>query len=229
MVMPRRLLREAPKHPLVAFIHQPCRVSDSATSIFQLETEDGHLATCLQGGSTIVYGEKFGLGWRFGLQYARGSWGSAKVKVYLHHINYSSATDAATVTICPKDGSNSEAPSFDSKTISIADFGHGPPALLGLFSLSTIASHSYMWFTVTTGANFAPVIADPLINTATALRQSMNDGEFVDTKYYAMSKRRTWRSSGETRFVYANNTVLEHGAGIAPVHSCRWFLILPSG
>ncbi|KAG1816466.1 uncharacterized protein BJ212DRAFT_192510 [Suillus subaureus] len=206
------------------------RVSDSVTSIFQLETRDGRLATCLQGGSTIVYSDKFGLGWRFGLQYAKGGWASAnKVKVYLDHTHCSSATDAATVTVCLKDGSASEVPSFGSKTVSIADFGHGPPALLGSFSPSTIVAHPYMWFMVTTKANFAPVIADPLINTASALRQSMNDGEFADTKYHAVSKRRTWRSSGETRFVYANNAVLEHGAGIAPVRSCQWFLISPGG
>ncbi|KAG1816009.1 uncharacterized protein BJ212DRAFT_1587729 [Suillus subaureus] len=191
------------------------RVSDSVTSIFRLETKDERLATCLQGGSTIVYSEKFGLGWRFGLQYTKGGWAFAKVKVYLDHTHCSSATDAATVTVCLKDsdgsGSPAEVPSFDSRTVSVADFGHGPPALLGSFSPSTIVAHPYMWFTVTTKANFAPVIADPLINTASALRLSMNSGEFVDTKYYVMSKRKTWRSSGETRFVYANNTVLDHG------------------
>ncbi|KAG1821531.1 uncharacterized protein BJ212DRAFT_903707 [Suillus subaureus] len=73
-----------------------------------------------------------------------------------------------------------------------------------------------MRFTVTAKANFAPAIADPLINTASALRWSINDGGFIDTNY-AMSKRRTWRSSGETHFVFANNTVLDHGVGIAPV------------
>ncbi|KAG1874360.1 hypothetical protein F4604DRAFT_740569 [Suillus subluteus] len=201
--------------PLPSFTMQ--RVSDSVTSIFQLETGDGRLATCLQGGSTIVYSDKFGLGWRFGLQYAKGGWAPARVKVYLDHTQCSSATDAATVTVCLKDGSASEVPSFSSKTISIADFGHGPPALLGSFSPSTIIAHPYMWFTVTTKANFAPVIADPLINTASALRQSMNSGEFANTKYHAVSKRRTWRSSGETRFVYANNAVLDHGADIEPV------------
>ncbi|KAG2368375.1 hypothetical protein BDR07DRAFT_1391247 [Suillus spraguei] len=74
-----------------------------------------------------------------------------------------------------------------------------------------------MWFTVTTKAKFAPVIADPLINTASVLRQSMNNGEFADTKYYVMSKRETGRSSGETRFMYASNAILDHGTGIAPV------------
>jgi hypothetical protein len=74
-----------------------------------------------------------------------------------------------------------------------------------------------MWFNVTTKANFAPVIADPLINTASALRQSMNNGEFANAKYYVLSKRKTWRSSGETRFIYANNTILGYGASQAPV------------
>jgi hypothetical protein len=197
------------------------RVSDSVTSIFHLETKDEHLATCLQGGSTIVYSEKFGLGWRFGLRYAKGGWAFAKVKVYLDHTHCSSATDTATVTVCLKDsdgsGSLAEVPSFDSRTISIADFGHGPPTLLGSFSPSTIIAHPYMWFNVTTKANFAPVIADPLINTASALRQSMNNGEFANAKYYVLSKRKTWRSSGETRFIYANNTILGYGASQAPV------------
>ncbi|KAG1753013.1 hypothetical protein EDB19DRAFT_980524 [Suillus lakei] len=193
------------------------RVSDSVTSIFQLETKDERLATCLQGDSTVVYSEKFGLGWRFGLQYAKEGWAFARVRVYLDHTHCSPATDSATVTVCLKDGSAPEVPSFDSRTVSIADFGHGPPALLGSFSPSTIVAHPYMWFTVTTKAKFAPVIADPLTNTASALRQSMNGGEFADTKYYVMSKRRTWRSSGETRFVYANNAVLGHGVGVASV------------
>ncbi|KAG2111298.1 uncharacterized protein F5147DRAFT_103073 [Suillus discolor] len=194
------------------------KVSDSVTSIFQLETKEERLAKCLQGGSTIVYSEKFGLGWRFGLQYSQEGWSFAKVKVYLDHTHCSpSATDAATVTVCLKDGSTPEVPSFDSRMVSIADFGHGPPALIGSFSPSVIAAHPYMWFTVATKANFAPVIADPLINTASALRQSMNNGEFIDTKYYAMSKRATWKSSGETRFVYANSAVLDHGASVASV------------
>lgn len=203
------------------------KVSDSVTSIFQLETKEERLAKCLQGGSTIVYSEKFGLGWRFGLQYAKEGWAFAKVKVYLDHTHCSSATDAATVTVCLKDGSASEVPSLDSRTVSIADFGHGPPTLLGSFKQSTIVAHPYMWLTVTTKANFAPVIADPLMNTASALRQSMNDGGFADTKYYVMSKRRTWESSGETRFVYANNAVLDHITGAVQILPCRWFLILP--
>ncbi|KAG1891544.1 uncharacterized protein F5891DRAFT_1197720 [Suillus fuscotomentosus] len=194
------------------------KVSDSVTSIFQLETKEERLAKCLQGGSTIVYSEKFGLGWRFGLQYSQERWSFAKVKVYLDHTHCSpSATDAATVTVCLKDGCTPEVPSFDSRSVSIADFGHGPPSLIGSFSPSVIAAHPCMWFTVTTKANFAPVIADPLINTASALRQSMNNGEFTDIKYYAMSKRRTRRFLGETRAVYANSAILDHGAGVAPV------------
>jgi hypothetical protein len=203
------------------------RVSDSVTSIFQLETRDGRLATCLQGGSTIVYSEKFGLGWRFGLQYAKEGWAFAKVKAYLDSTHCSSVTDAATVTVCLKDGFASEGSSFDTMTVLIADFGHGPPTLLGSFKPSTLVAHPYMWLTVTTKANFAPVMVDPLINTASALRQSMNDGEFADTKYYVMSKRKTWKSSGETRFVYANNAILDHGTGVVPILPCRWFLILP--
>ncbi|KAG2111310.1 uncharacterized protein F5147DRAFT_103138 [Suillus discolor] len=194
------------------------KVSDSVTSIFKLETKEEPLAKCLQGGSTIVYSEKFGLGWRFGLQYFQEGWSFAKVKVYLDHTHCSpSVTDTARVSVYLKDGPTREVPSFDSKTVSIADFGRGPPALIGSFSPYDIAAHPYMWFTVAIKANFAPVIADPLINTASALRQSMNNGEFIDTKYYAMSKRATWKSSGETRFVYANSAGLEHGAGVAPV------------
>ncbi|KAG2368377.1 hypothetical protein BDR07DRAFT_67799 [Suillus spraguei] len=193
------------------------RVSDSVTTIFHLETEDRRLATCLQGGSTTVYSEKFGLGWRFGLEYAKGGWTSARVNVYLDHTHCSSATDTATVTVCLKDGSGSEVPPFDSRTISIADFGHGPAALIASFWPSAIVAHPYMGFTVTTKAKFAPVIADPLTNTASVLRQSMNSGEFADTKYYVMSKRRTWRYSGETRFIYASDAILDHGAGVAPV------------
>ncbi|KAG2146421.1 uncharacterized protein EDB93DRAFT_474797 [Suillus bovinus] len=76
------------------------------------------------------------------------------------------------------------------------------------------SAHPYMWFTVTTKANFAPVVADPLTKTATALRQSMNDGKFTDTKYYAMSRRRTRGSSEETRFVYANSAILDHDTAV---------------
>ncbi|KAG1744914.1 uncharacterized protein EDB91DRAFT_1121601 [Suillus paluster] len=193
------------------------KVSDSVTTIFQLETKAQRLAACLEGGTTIVYSDKFGLGWRFGLQYAKEGWSFAKVKVFFDHTHCSSPTDAATVTVYLKDGSASEAPSFDRKTVSIADFGHGPPVLLGSFSPSTIIAHPYMWFTVTTRANFVQAIADPLANTASALKQSMNNGAFVDTKYYVLSKHRTLSSPGETRFIYANSAVLAHSASIAPV------------
>ncbi|KAG0706048.1 hypothetical protein DFH29DRAFT_200896 [Suillus ampliporus] len=208
------------------------RISDSVTSIFQLETKEERLAACLQGGSTIVYSEKFGLGWRFGLQYAKGGWAFAKVKVYLDHTHCSSETDAATVTVCLKDGCASGASTFDSKTVSIADFGHGPPVLLGSFSPSSIVAHPYMWFTVTTKANFVQALADPLAGTVSAIKQSMNDSSFVNTKYYAISRRRNWRSPGKTRFLYANNAVLTQDVDVGrlgplPQHPC--FLILPGG
>ncbi|KAG2150420.1 hypothetical protein DEU56DRAFT_27552 [Suillus clintonianus] len=195
------------------------RLTDSVTSTFQLETKDERLAACLQGGSTIVYSEKFGLGWRFGLQYAKEGWSFARVNVYFDHSHCSSAIGAATtVTVCLKAGPGSEVPPFESKTATITDFGHGPPALLGSFWPSVIVARPYMSFTVTTKVDFAPVVADPLTNTASALRQSMDDGEFADTKYYVTSKRRTsWKSPGKTRFVYANDAVLNHGVGIVPV------------
>ncbi|KAG1751619.1 uncharacterized protein EDB91DRAFT_616130 [Suillus paluster] len=193
------------------------RISDSVTTIFQLDTKEERIAACLQSSSHVVYSEKFGLGWRFGLQYAKEGWAFAKVKVYLDHTHCSSETDAATVTVCLKDGSAPGGPTFDSKTVSITNFGHGPPALLGSFSPYSIASHPFLWFTVTTKVAFAQAIADPLADTASALRQSMHDGAFIHTKYYAMSKRRTWRSPGETWFVYANDAVLAHDVGVAPV------------
>ncbi|KAG2106235.1 uncharacterized protein F5147DRAFT_775046 [Suillus discolor] len=195
------------------------KVSDSVTSIFKLETKEESLAKCLQGDSTIVYSKKFGLGWRFGLQYSKKGWSFAKVKVYLDYTHcLPSATDAATVTVCLKDGSTPEVPSFDSSSVSIADVDHRSLSLIGSFWPSVIAAHPYMWFTVAMKATFAPeVIASALINTASALRQSMNNGEFTDTKYYAMSKRRTGRFLGETRAVYANSAILDHGAGVAPV------------
>ncbi|KAG1751620.1 uncharacterized protein EDB91DRAFT_1243871 [Suillus paluster] len=120
-------------------------------------------------------------------------------------------------TVRLKDGSALGGPSFKNRTVSIADFGHGPPALLGSFSQSSIASHPFLWFTVTTKVAFAQAIADPLADTASALRQSMHDGAFIHTKYYAVSKRKTWRNPGEIHFVYANDAVLTHDIDIVSV------------
>ncbi|KAG0706051.1 hypothetical protein DFH29DRAFT_903280 [Suillus ampliporus] len=191
------------------------KASDSVTSVFQLETKAGHLAACLQS-STIVYSEKFGLGWRFGLQWVKNGWAVAKAQVYLDH-THCSIEDTAEVTVCLKNGSASGDLSFANRTVSITDFGHGPPALLHSFSLSKVIQHPYISFTVTTKAKFAQTIADPLTNTASALQRSMSDGTFVDTKYYAASKRGAWGSPGKTRFVYANDAVLTHDIDVIPV------------
>ncbi|KAG1890335.1 hypothetical protein F4604DRAFT_1709872 [Suillus subluteus] len=191
------------------------RIPDAVTSIFHLETEDKLLAACLKGDLTgIVYSEQFGLGWRFGLQYAKRGWIFARVNVYLDHTRCISEADTATVTVCLKNGSTSEGPSFDSKTVSIADFGHGLPALLGSFSPSRIIAHPYMWLTVTAKVNIVQAIADPLAGTASALRQSMNDGALIDTKYYVMSRHRSGRSPAKTRVLYANHTLLAHDVDV---------------
>ncbi|KAG1753011.1 hypothetical protein EDB19DRAFT_1671073 [Suillus lakei] len=207
------------------------RIPDAVTSIFHLDTKDERLAACLKGDSTeIVYSEKFGMGWCFGLQYARRGWVFARVKVYLDHTHCISETDTATVTVCLKDGSASEGPSFNSRTISIADFGHGPPALLGSFSPSRIIAHPYICITVTAKVDIVQAIADPLTGTASALRQSMNDGAFVDTKYYVMSRPRNGRSPAKTRVLYANNALLTQDVDawqLGPLpHSLSSFVVL---
>jgi len=174
-----------------------------------LDTKDEILAACLKGDSIgIVYSENFGLGWRFGLQYAKRGWIFARVNVYLDHTHCISETDTATVTVCLKNGPTSEGPSFERKTVSIADFGHGPPALLGSFSPSSIITHPYMSLTVTAKVDIVQAIADPLAGTASALRQSMNDGAFIDTKYYVISRHRNGISPAKTRVLHANHALL---------------------
>ncbi|KAG2368380.1 hypothetical protein BDR07DRAFT_1478151 [Suillus spraguei] len=192
------------------------RVPDAVTSIFHLDTEDKILAACLKGDSTgIVYSEQFGLGWRFGLQYTKRAWIFTRVKVYLDHIHCISETDTAAVTVCLKDGPASEGPSFDRRTVSIADFGHGSPALLGSFSPSRIIAHPYLGLTVTAKVKIVQAIADPLPGTASALRQSMNDGTFIDTKYYAITKHSgNGRSPAKTRVLYANHALLSQDVDV---------------
>ncbi|KAG2074537.1 hypothetical protein BDR04DRAFT_1048223 [Suillus decipiens] len=192
------------------------RVPDAVTSIFHLDTKDKILAACLKGNSAgIVYSEQFGLGWRFGLQYAKRAWIFARVNVYLDHTHCIPETDTAAVTVCLKDGSAAEGPSFDKRTVSIASFGYGPPALLGSFSPSRIIAHPYLGLTVTAKVKIVQAIADPLSGTASALRQSMNDGTFIDTKYYAISKHSgNAGSPAKTRALYANHALLSQDVDI---------------
>ncbi|KIJ67857.1 hypothetical protein HYDPIDRAFT_25324 [Hydnomerulius pinastri MD-312] len=183
------------------------KLSDTVTSIFRIDIKDGRPTACSSGDSTVVYGDTFGLGWRFGISYNPHEW-FAKVRVYLDHNHSHTEQDEAYVSIVLKDSDDKSAEGLKERTAKILDFGHGQPALLGSWSPAHLAAHPYVSITVSAKAKSPRVAADPLLGTAVAVKQSMESGDFVDTKFYVFSTKRPGTSAGVPRVVYANNLSL---------------------
>ncbi|KAF9227284.1 hypothetical protein BS17DRAFT_764561 [Gyrodon lividus] len=169
--------------------------------------KDGRPAACSPEDPTVVYSDTFGLGWRFGISYDSQEW-FAPVRSYLDHNHSHTEKDEASITICLKDSDNNDAQQFKERKTTISNFGHGQPALLGTWAPAHLIAHPYVSLTVVTQAKFPRVVADPLDGTALALRQSMEGGDVVDTKFYAFSTKRPGVSAATPRVVYGNSSSL---------------------
>ena len=180
------------------------KISDTITSVFHIAFKDKRPVACSSADSAIVWSGVFGLGWRFGIAYNPNEW-FAKVRLYLDHNLTQTEQDHATVNVSLGDTAHHpKAPS--QRVTTITDFGHGQPALLGSWSPSYLALHPYVSLTLTAKARMPQPVTDPLSSTTTALRQSMENGDFVDTKFYVFSAKRPGSTAGKPRAVYANNT-----------------------
>lgn len=177
------------------------KISDTITSVFRIAVKDKRPVL---GDGTIVWSDTFGLGWRFGISYNSLGW-FAKVHVHLDHNHSHTEQDQATVTVCLRDTTNKNERGLMERVTTITDFGHGQPAHLGTWAPSDIALYPYVSLTLTTKARLPQPPIYPLPSTSLALRQSMENGDFVDTKFYAFSAKRPGTTAGKPRVVYANN------------------------
>ncbi|KIJ07080.1 hypothetical protein PAXINDRAFT_140225 [Paxillus involutus ATCC 200175] len=183
------------------------RISDTVISTFRITIKDGHPTACSPGDPTIVYSDTFGLGWRLGISYNKHDW-FAKVRLYLDHNHSHTEKDEAHVTICLKACKDKDKEGLGERATIISNFGHGQPALLGSWSPAHLAACPYVTLTVVTKARAPRVVADPLAGTALALRQSMEGGDLVDTKFYVFSAKRQGTSAARPRVVYAHSPSL---------------------
>ncbi|KIJ08931.1 hypothetical protein PAXINDRAFT_102404 [Paxillus involutus ATCC 200175] len=183
------------------------RISDTVISTFHITIKDGHPTACSPGDPTVVYSDTFGLGWRLGISYNKDEW-FAKVRLYLDHNHSHTEKDEACVTTCLKDSEDKDKKGLGERAITISNFGHGQPALLDSFAPAYLAAYPYVTLTVVTKARAPRVVTDPLAGTALALRQSMEGGDLVDTKFYVFSAKRQGTSVARPRVVYAHSPSL---------------------
>ncbi|KAF8556331.1 hypothetical protein OG21DRAFT_1495569 [Imleria badia] len=197
------------------------KTSDTITSLFLIAIKDDRPAVCLSGDGAIVWSETFGLGWRFGISYNPQGW-HAKVRLYLDHSHSQREKDQAVatvctrdVTVCLRDSADKDAKGLKERviTIQITDFGRGQPALLGSWSPSDLALLPYVSLTLATKAMLLQPVTLPLSSTLLAMRQSLESGDFVDTKFYVFSAKRPGSTVGKPRVVYGNH----HSIGIGLV------------
>ncbi|KAH0827937.1 hypothetical protein J3R83DRAFT_3574 [Lanmaoa asiatica] len=181
------------------------KISDTVTSVFHIASKDNKRpVVCSSEDGAIVWSDAFGLGWRFGISYNPHEW-FAKVRLYLDHNHSHTEQDRATVTVCLRDSTDKDAKGLKERVTAIIDFGHGQPALLGSWSPSDLALYPYVSLTLTSKTRLPQLVTDPLSSTSLALRQSMESGDFVDTKFYVFSAKRSGTTAGKPRIVYANN------------------------
>ncbi|KAG8213997.1 hypothetical protein J3R82DRAFT_10747 [Butyriboletus roseoflavus] len=180
------------------------KISDTITTVFHIAIKDKRPAVCLSGDGAIVWSDTFGLGWRFGISCNPHEW-FAKVRLYLDHNHSHTEQDQAIVTVCLRDTADTDAKGLKERVTTIIDFGHGQPALLGSWSSLDLVLLPYVSLTLVTKARLTQLVADPLASTSLALRQSMESGDFVDTKFYVFSTKRPGTTAGKPRVVYANN------------------------
>ncbi|KAF8134618.1 hypothetical protein EV363DRAFT_1397011 [Boletus edulis] len=182
------------------------KVSDTITSVFHIAIKDKRPAVNSAGDDATVWSEPFGLGWRLGFSYNPQAWFQvAKVRLYLDHNNCQTEQDQATVTVTLKDAADKDAKGLKERETTIDDFGHGQPALLGSWSPYDFTLHPYVSLTLNTKARPPQIVANPLPSTSVALRQSLDSGDFVDTKFYVFSAKCSGTTAGNPRVVYANS------------------------
>ncbi|KAF8556329.1 hypothetical protein OG21DRAFT_1483105 [Imleria badia] len=184
------------------------KISDTITSVFLIAIKDNRPAACLSGdgasGRVTAWSDTFGLGWRFGISFNPQGW-FAKVHLFLDHNHTQTEQDQAVATVCLRDAAGEDAKGLKERVTTITDFGHGQPALLGSWFPSEVALHPYVSLTLTTKARLPQPVALPLASTSLALRQSLESGDFVDTKFYVFSAKRPGSTAGKPRVVYGNH------------------------
>ncbi|KAG9316688.1 hypothetical protein JVU11DRAFT_2748 [Chiua virens] len=151
------------------------KISDTVTSVFHIAIRDKHPILCSSGDGTVVWSDTFGLGWRFGISYNRHEW-FAKVRLHLDHNHTHAEQNQATVTVTLRNSADKDAKGLKERVT-----------------------------TITNVARLPQPVTDPLSSTAQALRHSMHNGDFVDTKFYVFSAKRPGATAGKPRVVYANN------------------------
>ena len=180
------------------------KISDTITSVFHIAIKDNRPVVCSSSDGGTIWSDTFGLGWRFGIAYNPTEW-FAKVHLYLDHNQTQTEQDQAIVTVSLRDSPDKGTKALKGRVITITEFGHGQPALLGSWPPSDFAWHPYVWFTLTTKARLPQLVSSPLSSTSLALHQSLESGDFVDTKFYAFSAKRRGSTVGKLRVVYGNN------------------------
>ncbi|KAN0091212.1 hypothetical protein V8E55_004778 [Tylopilus felleus] len=180
------------------------KISDTITSVFHIAMKDYGPVICPSDGAT-VWSETFGLGWRFGISYNSRMW-FPKVHLYLDHNHTQTQQDQATVTVYLGDTADKDAKGLKERVTTISDFGHGEPTLLGSWSSSVLALYPYVSVTLTTNTRLPDPATYPLPPTSLAMCQSLEDGEFIDTKFYVFSAKRPGFLASKPRAVYANST-----------------------
>lgn len=180
------------------------KISDTITSVFHILIKDKCPSVCSSGDGAIVWSETFGLGWRFGISYNPHEW-FAKVRLYIDHNHTQPEKDQATATVTLKSTADKDAKGLKERATTITNFGHGQPVLLGSWSPSDLALHPYASLTLTTKARLPQPAAIPLSSTSLALRQSLESGDFVDTRFYVFSAKRPGSTAGKPRVVYGNH------------------------
>lgn len=180
------------------------KISDTITSVFHILIKDKCPSVCSSGDGAIVWSETFGLGWRFGISYNPHEW-FAKVRLYIDHNHTQPEKDQATATVTLKSTADKDAKGLKERATTITNFGHGQPVLLGSWSPSDLALHPYASLTLTTKARLPQPAAIPLSSTSLALRQSLESGDFVDTRFFVFSAKRPGSTAGKPRVVYGNH------------------------
>jgi len=179
------------------------KISDTITTVFHIAIKNDRPVVCSSGDGATVWSDIFGLGWRFGIAFNPNGW-FAKVRLYLDHNQTQTEQDQATVTVVLIDSADKNAKGLKERVSTITDFGHGQPTLLGSWTPSDIALHPYVSLTLTTKARLPQLSTNPLPSASLSLRQSLESGDFVDTKFYVFSAKGSGTTATKPRVVYAN-------------------------
>ena len=180
------------------------KISDTTSTVFRIAIKDNRPAVFSSYDRTTIWSDTFGLGWRFGIAYNPTEW-FAKVHLYLDHNQTQTEQDQAIVTVSLRDSPDKGTKALKGRVITITEFGHGQPALLGSWPPSDFAWHPYVWFTLTTKARLPQLVSSPLSSTSLALHQSLESGDFVDTRFFVFSAKRPGSTAGKPRVVYGNH------------------------